>query len=74
MKLRNISDTPYYKTSVSEAKSLLEASAFGLFKMEEVFFGFMQVALPDGKKVSTIDLLSQYQHGKLLLTSGEDNG
>ncbi len=53
-------------------KALLEASRFGLFKLEEVFFGFVQVQLTDGKQVSTVDLLSQYQDGTLLLMPEED--
>lgn len=52
-------------------KAMLEASRFGLFKLEEVFFGFIQVQLPDGKQVSTVDLLSQYKDGNLLLAARE---
>lgn len=53
-------------------KAMLEASRFGLFKLEEVFFGFIQVQLPNGKQVSTVDILSQYQDGTLLLTPGNE--
>ncbi len=53
-------------------KSMLEASAYGLMKFEQIFFGFIDIQLPDGSSMSTQELVSQYQNGTLLLTSGSD--
>lgn len=48
-------------------KSMLEAVHYGLYKMEEVFFGFVELQLPDGEKISTVDLLNRYQDSARLL-------
>jgi len=48
-------------------KTSLEATQFGLMKLEQIFFGFIRLQLPDGTEMSTSDLLAHYQDGTLLL-------